>query len=93
MEYFTAKESDINPEELSNAMERYRNCHRYIDGLPSGDIKSDLNYIADLAFDLICDIAYEHGIEGEDGLIQFFDNCDFSQWKSCHDELHKGEEE
>ncbi len=82
MAYFEVNNSVIAPTELVNAMERWANCNRYIDGLPDSDIKSDLNYVIGWAFNTFCNIAYDHGIEGADGLYQFFDGCDFSNWKN-----------
>lgn len=82
MAYFEIKKSEIAPEVLVDAMERWSNCNRYIDELPDSDIKSDLRYVISWAFDTFCNIAYDHGIEGVDGLIQFFDKCEFSKWRS-----------
>lgn len=83
MAYFEVKNSEVTPTELVNAMERWSNCNRFVDSLPDSDIKDDLNYVIGWAFNTFCNIAYEHGIRDVDGLMQFFDKCDFSNWKEC----------
>lgn len=74
-------ELPFTPESLVTLMDKYKKCRKYVDELPQSAIKDDLSEIIDRGYDLICEVADEHGIESYEDKVAFFDNRDFSKWE------------
>ena len=69
-EQFSAIPLEITPEMVQNNMKTFRRCQIYLACLPESKIKSDLIDMINLANDLICETAYEHGADTAEKLMQ-----------------------